>query len=208
MYRAGIHSMDTSVAAYRKALHLNGHKSLELEFRVGRRGFGGAFQPGVHKHSFDALMTVLKKSSHFHHTRVCTHERLNMTDARFVTFPGQDGHEGHWTYKQKLFSEMCSETIRVSLALEGTAHEPPPPGSPPFTYFRTKTRDRFRWECWSIDLTAVTSNLPQHADNDGPIYELEIELVDVDALYEYTLEYILTWGLHLTREIESLCNTH
>lgn len=195
------HGMETLVKAYRQAIHLHGHAMVELEFRLGRQGAGG-FQPGVTKRTFDALQTVLSASPSFSKSTIATHERLNGTDARHVTTNGDDT-SGRWMYKKKVCTECLDESLRASVSIESMKNEPPPPGSPPFTYFRAKNRTRYRWKCWSIDLTQVTSNLPRHSDNDD-IYEVEVEFIDPDALFEYTVDHIVAWGAHLSREIHDL----
>lgn len=203
MFRS-LYRMENIVTAYKTAIQNHGHKVVELEFRLGRRGPGGSFCPGVSKTEFDRLRSVLNASKHFSREDVSTHERLNGTDARYIVINGDEA-SGKWLYKKKVCTDRASDTVRGSVAIEGVSHEPPPPGSPPFLYFRSKERTRFRWQCWSVDLTSVRSNLPQHADSDSDIYEVEIEFVDPAALFEYTLEYIVRWGIHLAQEIEALC---
>jgi len=135
---------------------------------------------------------------------VSTYERMNGTDARFVVTDGDEA-SGRWTYKKKLHNVFLeNDTIRGSIALEGNCSDPPPQGVAPFTFFRKKDRTRFQWKCWSVDLTTVTSNLPQYTDNDNTVFEVEVEFVDQDYLYEFTLDYIVQWGIHLTAEIQNL----
>jgi hypothetical protein len=179
----------------------HGHKNVELEFRMGRM-VNGAFVAGVSKGAFDALLDILQRSPAFVRTDVTTLEKLNGTDARFVITNGDEAN-GRWCYKKKVHAHTDA-TRRISIALEGHDHAPPPPGSPPFTYHRLKKRTSFRHEWWSVDMTRVTSNLPGHFDNDEEIYEVELELTGVDAYFVYTLDHLVSWGNHLVSEIEAL----
>lgn len=192
---------DTVRDTLRRAIFEHSNANVELEFRLGR-AINGAFIPGVTRRTFDALLKVLDASSAFARRDVTTLEKLNGTDARFIIENGDEAN-GRWCYKKKLASHTYGGgSRRVAVAIEGHDHAPPPPGSPPFKFHRLKKRTSFRHECWSVDLTRVTSNLPGQFDNDEEIFEVELELVGADAYLVYTLDHLLSWGDHLLTEIE------
>lgn len=193
--------IDNVVRALRDTMFDHGHANVELEFRLGRV-VNGAFVAGVSKATFDTLFDILHRSPAFARSDITTLEKLNGTDARFVITNGDDA-SGQWCYKKKVYCHT-EPTHRISVALEGHDHSPPPSGSPPLQYHRLKKRTSFRHECWSIDMTRVTSNLPGHFDNDEEIYEVELELVGVEAYFVYTLDHLVAWGSHLLREIDTL----
>lgn len=203
--------MDGLVKALRETIFSHGHRNVELEFRLGRT-INDCFVAGVSRTSFENIQKVLEKSAAFVRSEVTTLEKVNGTDARFIITNGDEAH-GKWCYKKKVHvwtgaPNNENMTHRASVSLEGNDRSPPPPGSPPFKYHRLKKRTSFRHEWWSVDLTRVTSNLPGHFDNDEEIYEVEVELVGLDAYYIYTLEHLVAWGHQLLTEIErhSRCN--
>lgn len=190
--------------ALRETLRDQGHKNVELEFRLGRV-INGQFVAGVSKPFFEALFQLLESSPAFVKRDITTLERLNGTDARYIITNGDDS-TGKWCYKKKVAvsTEPPKDTMyvcRAAVALEGRDNPPPPPGSPPFVYHRMKKRTSFVHGHWSIDLTRVTSNLPGQFDNDEEVYEVEIELVDGQAYFVYTLEYLTKWGHHFIHEV-------
>ncbi len=187
------------VQTLRDVIHDHGHKNVELEFRLGRV-INSNYVAGVPKATFDSLLRRLNTSPAFSKTEKTTLEKLNGTDARFVIENGDEAR-GRWCYKKKVFTttEPPKNGLvqRASISLEGHEHAPPPPGSPPFKYHRLKKRTSFVHECWTIDMTRVTSNLPGQFDNDEEIYEVEVELTGVDAFFVYMLEHLVAWGLEM-----------
>jgi len=194
------------VQALRHSLRDQGHKNVELEFRFGRV-INGAFVAGVSKATFEKLFAILDTSPAFQRHEITSLERLNGTDARYVIMNG-DESTGEWCYKKKVavITESGGSDLvcRTAVALEGRDHAPPPAGSPPFVYHRMKKRTSFVHQYWSVDMTRVTSNLPNQFDNDEEIYEVEIELANGDAYFVYTLPYLVEWGLHFIHELQSL----
>lgn len=192
------------VSHLRGAIHEQGHQNVELEFRLGRM-INGTFVAGVPKACFETLLKLMDTSTSFQRTDITTLEKLNGTDARFVITDGDEAN-GRWCYKKKIFTTNGSNNEglihRASVSIEGRDSAPPPPGSPPFKYHRLKKRSSFVHECWSVDLTRVTSNLPGQFDNDEEIYEVEVELSHVDAYFVYTLDHVVTWGIHFLSELQ------
>ena len=189
----------------RDVIHDHGHKNVELEFRLGRM-VNNKYVAGVTKPTFESILRLLGKSPLFVKSEKTTLEKLNGTDMRFVIENG-DESKGRWCYKKKVYVDTENGdgiVQRVSIALEGHEHTPPPPGSAPFKYHRLKKRTSFAYECWSIDLTRVTSNLPGHFDNDEEIYEVEVELTGIDAYFIYTFEHLTEWGSKLTANLQDL----
>lgn len=190
----------------RDALHDQGHQNVELEFRLGRY-INGSFVAGVSKLFFETLSRILDASTSFERVNITTLEKLNGTDARFVITNGDEAN-GKWCYKKKVCTSTDRDpenkgfTKRASVSIEGHDHAPPPPGSPPFKYHRLKKRSSYMHDCWSVDLTQVTSNLPGQFDNDEEIYEVEVELSRTDAYFMYTLDHLVAWGIHLLNEIQ------
>ena len=73
-----------------------------------------------------------------------------------------------------------------------------------FKYERHKRRWSYRYKCWSIDMTKVTSNLPHQLDNDGMSFEVEIELVDTSVFFTVPVAVLSEWGLQLARDMCAL----
>lgn len=194
------------VQSLRSAIHDHGHKNVELEFRLGRV-VNNTYVAGVPKATFEALLRLLEKSPAFSKKEKTTLEKLNGTDARFVIENGNEA-QGRWCYKKKIYTDTAPGTKdlvpRASVSLEGHDHAPPPPGSPPFKYHRLKKRTSFECECWTVDMTRVTSNLPGQFDNDEEVYEVEVELTGVDAYFVYTLEHLVAWGSQLLTSLQEL----
>ena len=192
------------VHALRHSLYDQGHKTVELEFRLGRV-INGTFIAGVTKEIFEKVFAILDASPAFQRHEIASLERLNGTDARYVITNGDESN-GRWCYKKKVavVTEPGTDFVcRAAVALEGRDHAPPPAGSTPFMYHRMKKRTSFRHGYWAVDMTRVTTNLPQ-IDNDEEIYEVEIELADVDAYFVYTLPHLVEWGLHFIHELQTL----
>ena len=84
--------------------------------------------------------------------------------------------------------------------------QPGDAGPPPAhaTLERHKQRWSYRYRCWSIDLTRVTSNLPHQLDSDAPAFEIEIELADTTELFVRPVPCILEWGGMLVDDACSL----
>jgi hypothetical protein len=183
----------------------HGHEKTELEFRLGRY-LNDCFVPGISKKDFEKIYATLDASPFFTKKTSETLERLNGTDAKF------DETNNKWMYKKKIavYDEprptSCERGYvqRAAISLEGNGEGPPPPGAPPFVYHRLKKRTSFHHECWSVDMTTVTSNLPHQADNDEEIYELEIELTGEDAVFQYTTEHIVRWGASFMDQLKDL----
>jgi len=200
--------VDTLVESYRRAVREHGHTRVELEFRFGKDR-NGTFAPGVSRAEFEALEKLLDASPKFVKTTKDTLERLNGTDVRFIVTDGNEA-AGVWQYKKKLsaLTEKPGKgalSIRAALALEGTEGQAPPPGAPPFSYHRLKKRTSYRHACWSVDLTRVTSNLPNQFDSDEELYEVEVEFVGHGMLFAYTFDYIVRWGYQLMSELRDVC---
>ena len=197
---------DALVRSLREVIHDHGHKNVELEFRLGRV-VNTKYVAGVPKETFDSLVRLLENSPAFRKKEKTTLEKLNGTDARFIIENGDEA-QGTWCYKKKVCTETGSGNHalvqRASISLEGHDHAPPPPGSQPFKYHRLKKRTSFEHQCWTVDMTRVTSNLPGQFDNDEEIYEVEVELTGVDAFFVYTLEHLVAWGLHLLNGLQEL----
>jgi hypothetical protein len=188
----------------RDVLHEQGHLNVEFEVRIGKL-VNNKYVAGVSRTKFQHILQFLENSPAFVKKEKTTLEKLNGTDAKFIIENGDEAH-GKWFYKKKVYSALCSDAgegliPRVSVAIEGHDHTPPPPGSAPYKYHRLKKRTSFKHKCWSVDLTRVTSNLPGQFDNDEEIHEIEVELADTEAYFVYTIDYLVEWGVHLIHEI-------
>jgi hypothetical protein len=191
----------------REVLHDQGHKNVEFEVRLGRV-VNNMYVAGVSKAKFEHLLRMLEASPSFTKIEKTTLEKLNGSDARFIIENGDEA-SGRWCYKKKVYATLCPEkedglVPRASVAIEGHDHTPPKPGSAPYKYHRLKKRTSFRYKCWSVDLTRVTSNLPGQFDNDEEIYEVEIELAGTEAYFVYTLNHLVKWAIHLLNELIAL----
>lgn len=189
----------------RDVLHDQGHLNVEFEVRLGKL-VNNKYVAGVSRTKFHRILQLLENSPMFTKKEKTTLEKLNGTDAKFIIENGDEAR-GKWFYKKKVYSSLAPEiggeglVPRVSVAIEGRDHTPPPPGSAPYKYHRLKKRTSFEHKCWSIDLTRVTSNLPGHFDNDEEIYEVEVELADTEAYFVYTLDHLVEWGVRLICEV-------
>jgi hypothetical protein len=206
---------DTSAARASLAgiLRTYGHERLELEFRLGHRTAAGAhgksnFVPGVSEAAWHKLKSVLDASPKFDSTSSVTRERMcdatSRGTAKYVTTVGAGGQElePHWMHKKRL-CDIDADTgstwcCRTSMSLEEREPAPAPPASHKFE--RHKERWSYRYRCWSIDLTRVTSNLPHELDNDAMTYEVEIELSDTAELFSRELDNLLEWGWSIVHD--------
>lgn len=181
-----------------------GHSRLEFELRLGRYQ-GDRFISGIPKTSYDKIKSALDGCAVFDTvTSRHTIERLNGTDARFI-MPDGDDHRGVWNYKKKVATVELSRHTRAAISLEDSRGDPPLPDAKPFMYRRDKRRTSYVFKCWSIDLTEVASNLPQHLDHDGLLYEVEVELHDTSMFFVYTIPHLIQWGSDLLEQLHDVC---
>lgn len=211
-----------------------GRDRLELEFRLGHRGRGGAFVPGVPEAEWTRLKAALDASGDASSSKICpptyaeARERIagDSSGAKYVVpaasaaatppaAPGGDAAaaQGYLMHKKRVRDvdvDVGTWCCRASMSLEVV--EPGQSGGQSgglgvgsaFKYERHKKRWSYRYKCWSIDLTAVASNLPHQLDNDGMSYEVEIELVDTSVLFTMPMPVLAEWGLQLARDMCSL----
>ena len=199
----------------RSAVTTYGHDRLELEWRIGHRQ--GTFRPGVPPDAWRRLQAALDASPVFQkrHTETC--ERLGDTPGMKCIVSTSGEAPDVWMHKKRLADVDVDPganqphanpwSVRASLSLEEVEDGPGPataPSLPPHAalkYERRKQRWSYRYQCWSIDMTQVRSNLPSHLDADHDAFEVEIELVDQGMLFERTVEHLVTWGWRMADEL-------
>lgn len=184
------------------ALWHRGHEGIELEWRLGRK-LNGAFLPGVDGELWNAVLAKYEKYDS-RKTHVDTVEYIHADNSRRTV---ERGKLDTWMIKERIVHVDADETehgcFRVSVAKEKPMHPPAHPA--PLKFVRHKKRDSFFFKIWRLDCTLVTGNDPNgDLDNDESRYEVELELADPDALFMYTMEYIIEWGTQLACETLAL----
>lgn len=189
----------------RAAVSTYGHTRVELEWRLGHRQ--GQFRPGVGADAWKRLQAVLDGSPAFQSSfKESTELMGDAAGMKCIRDPS--GNES-WMHKKRL-ADVDSDSdkpwgVRASVSLEDTdSPAPPPHPGTQIKYERHKRRWSYRHACWSVDLTAVRSNLPSHLDEDEHTYEVEIELVDQGILFEKTVEHVVEWGYRLADDMMEL----
>lgn len=185
-------------------LRTYGRDRLEFEYRLGQR-VAGRFVPGISESCWTRVKEALDASTAFREVRVSdTTELMSDDGAGKYVCDATDPAKSHWVHKKRLNdvdADTCSTwTCRASTSLE-TAGDPrsgPPSGH---RFARHKKRWSYLYECWSLDLTRVASNLPHQLDNDGISYELEIELRDTAELFTRPLGDVVDWGWRLISDM-------
>lgn len=189
-------------------LAMHGHRGIELEFRLGRR-YGTRFVAGISKEGWTKISKSLEKSSELVSApELVTRESILSGDWKQVTFEDETAPP-QWNHKQKIetfelpdISPDSPWAVRSSVSLEKIEKCPPAAvrdGKSSATgYVRNKRRTSYTYKCWSIDMTRVQSNAPGHDDE---TYEVEIELVDQEAFFKYTVDHIVTWGQCLVNDM-------
>lgn len=195
--------MTTLIQHVRAAVATYGHTRIELEWRLGHRQ--GHFRPGVGADAWNRLRAALDASPAFQ--SFFKESTETMSDAPGMKCIRDASGKESWMHKKRL-ADVDSDSdkawsVRASVSLEET--EPAAPAAAGhIKYERHKRRWSYRHACWSVDLTAVRSNLPTHLDEDEETYEVEIELVDQGVLFEKTVEHVVAWGYRLADDMMAL----
>jgi len=186
--------MNQLVRTFLETCRLYGQEGVELEFRV----------PCVHKTVFDGFKRVLDASPAFEN---CGHEETKEEyasegDARRITHE-ETGHVGY-LYKQRMIKRPIDDG---SLPVIGTVsvEQWGEPVEARFPIYRRKQRDKYRYRCWEVHLTSFQTNDPRYSDQDGALYDIEIELQPyADDMYKYTVDVLLPWGATILYELYAL----
>jgi hypothetical protein len=194
--------------AARATLAEFGEERLELEFRLGTI-VGGQFVAGVSSDAFRKLTTMLDASPVVRDIQVTETVEYIVGEGKYVIDPASI-REPKWNYKKRLrvvdLGDLGTGTTvpwcaRAGISLESIEVGQPAPLPSQQRYRRRKFRRSYRYECWSFDLTRVSSNLPGQLDNDDETYEVEVELVDTSVLFVRPLDNVVMWGLELIRDM-------
>ena len=198
-------SQETAIAAcVRSTIAQHGLDALELEWRLGHSM--GSFRPGVSEEAWERLRRTLDGSPAFTKGYVETREGiadgLRRSESETLGTAGASAGVS-WVHKKRVadFDSAADEGpwgVRASVSVE-TPHAPAPSFQPRFE--RHKRRWSYRHDCWSVDLTRVRGNGPNHLDADSDVYEIEIELGDKEVLFERPLDHIVQWGRLMASEI-------
>lgn len=181
----------------KESIRKHGHDRLELEWRLGHRH--DHFRAGVDAAAWERLRAALDASPAFQKSFTESTEKMGRAAGVKCICP-QDG-PATWMRKQRLADvdeDLAGHpwSVRASVSLEE------PMGRAALSqYERQKRRWSYTHRCWRIDLTSVASNLPAHKDDDRESYEVEIELVDPDVLFERPVSYIVEWGWKMVDEV-------
>jgi hypothetical protein len=196
-------NLAAAATVYNETLAMHGSANVELEIRLGRQ-VGSSFVPGVSKVVFDGITALLNNPS-FTKTVSNTHEKLDKQGARHIT--DIDTKTSYVQYKKKIHSVTEEFSIndylqRISISIEKSdPSSAENTSSNCTTYFRNKKRISYENNGWRFDLTRVSGNLPEMADNDDDTYEVELELADPQMVYMYTAQHLMEWGHALMNEI-------
>lgn len=216
-------AVSTAVAGVLKTY---GRDRLELEFRLGHRGRGGTFVPGVPEVAWTRLKDALDRSATRQENKIGNavfteaRERIagDGSGAKLVihastteeTQKTRDAEPKAFLMHKKRVSDVDVDLgtwcCRASMSLEVVDTQQPHKQhhAAHFKYERHKRRWSYRYKCWSIDMTKVTSNLPHQLDNDGMSFEVEIELVDTSVFFTVPVAVLSEWGLQLARDMCAL----
>jgi hypothetical protein len=193
------------------ATHRHGHVGFELEFRVGHALQGGHFSPNVGRQNFQKLRQKMDASSKF--SRVVDIETIERIAGikHVTTLSFADSAQGqcplppsYCMTKTKVFQkDLPTETpytLRCGMAMEKTV----PLAQVASKLTRHKKRRRYVWKCWAFDLTEVSSNGDLDSEE---TFEVEIELLDPEMLFQCTMDSLADWGLVLCREMIGMLQT-
>lgn len=184
------------------AITNGGIETLELEWRLGRHGPHG-FQPGVSEDAWMQLWNALNATG-----KRCLDSKVTervISGTKWVA-ESQGNSTGTWTkHKTRLFDFEDPPYIRISGSTEIV--QPIPEGTPMPSqrgggFSRYKERRSYEYECWSIDLTKVSTTTD--IDCDKWTYEVEIELMDKEQLFTRPIGNILQWGNQIAHEMLKL----
>lgn len=193
------------------ALFERGHDGLELEFRLGHVLSDGSFSPNIGKAQFDTLKAQLDAGSFDRIVHVETLEKIGSVK-HVTTLAFSDGVGSpplppeYCMTKHRVFqtnfpvdtdSDSTPYVARCSIAFETVV----PLQDPRARITRHKRRTRYVAKNWAFDLTEVTSN----ADVDSlETYEVEIELLDPETVFDRTTEHIIATGRRYIRDVVSM----
>ena len=181
------------------AITTGGIETLELEWRLGKHGPRG-FQPGIGEDAWMKLWNALNATG-----KRCLDSKVTervISGTKLVT-----SREGGawWKHKTKLFDFEDPPFLRISGSTENVQSIPtgtPLPGAEAGGFSRYKERRSYQHECWSIDLTRVSTSTD--IDCDTWTYEVEIELMDKEQLFIRPIENMLQWGNEVARDMLQL----
>lgn len=187
--------MQDLVPIVRRVMEKEKHEHVEIEWRIGHRL--REFRPGVDREAWCRLREALACSPAFtaqHTTSVEYFSRNN--NAKCID-------ESRWILKDRVADELLDIaghpwSVRVCVSRELPVSKPQHAG---LEFERRKERWSYVHGPWRVDLTTVFSNLPSHQDEDGAIYEIEVELVDPELFYERPIPWVLQWGLRIVHEL-------
>lgn len=188
-------------ALYQAVAH-RPNKQLELEFRLGRC-INNRFVPGVSKIAWTKMQDALSSCP-----SVRTQQPVDIME-RIYSDTGTalvvTDSSRMWKRKVPLFKGNDDDgTVRGALAWEEWSGKEPAGAARGESFIRKKQRQSFLHECWSFDLTKVISNHPDQMDNDEETYEVEIEFVDNNYFFKYTVDHLVAWGALLARQLRDL----
>jgi hypothetical protein len=182
-----------------RAITNGGIETLELEWRLGRHGPQG-FQPGIPEEAWMQLWKALNDTGKGYIDSKVTERVISGT--KLVT----NRERGMWTkHKTRLFDFEDPPFLRVSGSAENI--QPIPEGTPVPSqggFARYKERRSYQHECWSIDLTKVSTTTD--IDCDKWTYEVEIELLDKEQLFVRPIGNILQWGNQIANDMLHLAS--
>jgi hypothetical protein len=190
------------------AAHAHGNNGLELEFRIGHALPGGHFSPNVGRDQFAKLKAVLDASSSFKKYEIETVEKVGNGTKHVTTLKLSRNDEdnppppSYCMTKTKVFQrdfavDECPYTVRCGIAIEKVIGLTQIPAR----VTRHKRRHRYVHKAWAFDLTTVVSNGDVDTEE---TYEVEIELLDTDLVFEKTMDHIAASGLSLVRDCISM----
>lgn len=169
-----------------------GHTRLELEWRIGISTAAG-FRPGVPERAWNHIREVMDASAAFKKSYKETREIILEKHKHVLP-------DDQFVFKKRVavIDEKCdSFVVRACLSLETV--ETPPAKKCTSKFERYKRRWSYAFECWTIDLTRVRSNLPGDLNSD--IFEVEIELVDRDELFVRPIDNLVQYGSSIARDL-------
>lgn len=183
--------MDALTRAFLETAYTYGVDGIELEFRL----------PLVHRSLVERVTALLERTPAFRDLgTVETKEEYSGGDARRVT--SADGTV-RTLYKRRIDKAAIDGPVVGTVSLERWM-DGEPPHDQSFPTYRKKTRRRFAHRCWEVHLTSFQTNDPRLSDQDGLLYDIELELDPAsDELFVYTVDYMVQWGVSLLQQMTS-----
>lgn len=185
-----------------QAVQMYGIDGLEIEYRLGRVLPGDYFAANVSKDGFDAFTHTLESTQYDRKVHIHTTERCHQQIKHVSTTHIEDEHGIHAPPPSYIMGKTkihqheipipdTPYTVRFGIAIEKVLDTNK--ATTQTGLIRRKKRTRYINGVWAFDLTEVTTTGGDLDDEET--YEIELELLQPDILYQQTMDHIVEQGL-------------